>query len=340
MTDTLTDSTTTLHAQLQAARHYDAEYGHKLASHLPMALTALQRLGASDAQRQAFFDRYVQTHRLHAAPPMAAWPAGDAWRDRLGDPAAWPAYRGLFHAWVAHEGVGDVLTQVLPWLMPGAGAAAFHGLLRVSYGVAAEDAAEVADGLAYWACRWFDCGSAALASPDAPASDVAKLLTGMHVRTASQGLIAERMDVIARTPAFRAAMQRFAVSAQDTLPALARLAAEQYAASGNFTLLHVLTSTQAVQTLLPWIDEDARGAALAAYAAAGAAAWISATPRTAAPAPEATWDEVIAHALQRAAAGSDDDEHMLKCVDAAREWHRIDPHPRWLAVARRAVAGG
>jgi Questin oxidase-like len=329
---------TTLHAQLYAARRYDAEFGHNLATHLPMALIALQRLGASDAQRQAFFDRYVQTHRLHAAPPMAAWPAGDAWRDRLGDPAAWPAYRGLFHAWVGHEGVGDVLAQVLPWLMPGAGAAAFHGLLRVSYGVAAEDAAEVADGLAYWACRWFDCGRATFASADTPASDPAELLTGLHLRSAPRGLIAERMDVIARTPAFRAAIQRFVVSPQDTLPAFAQLAADQYAASGSFTLLHVLTSTQAVQTLLPWIDEDARGAALAAYAAAGAAAWISARPRPAPPVPEATWDEVITRALQLTAAGTDDEEHMVKCVDAAREWDRMDPHPRWLAAARRAVA--
>ena len=47
-----------LHPQLDRASSYDAEYGHNLATHLPMALAALQRLGASAEQREAFAARH------------------------------------------------------------------------------------------------------------------------------------------------------------------------------------------------------------------------------------------------------------------------------------------
>jgi hypothetical protein len=320
-----------LHAQLDSASAYDAEYGHNLANHLPMTLTALQRLGASAQQRDGFTQRYAQAHQLHAAPPIQAWPAGEPWRERLGDPAAWPAYRGLFREWIGHEGEHGVLAQVLPWLMPGVGAAAFHGLLRVSYALAASHSSEVADGLAYWACRWFDCGAAAVG---ASAQDPAELVTGLHIRTAPRNLIAERMALVVATPAFRTAMKRWTVNATDTVPAIARLAAEHYAASGHFTLLHVLTSAQAMHVLLPWLDERDRDQAVACYAAAGAAAWISATPRPAMPSEALHWSQIVECVLGGA---KRDDEHAVKCVDAAREWDRIEPHPRWLAAATRAV---
>lgn len=320
-----------LHAQLDRAGAYDAEYGHNLANHLPMTLTALQRLGASTEQRDGFAQRYAQAHGLHTAPRIERWPPGMPWRDRLGDPAAWPAYRGLFRAWIEHEGEGAVLAQVLPWLMPGVGAAAFHGLLRVSYALAASHSNEVADGLAYWACRWFDCGHATVG---AKAQDPAELVTGLHIVTAPRNLIAERMALVAATPAFRSAMQRWTVNANDTLPAIARLAAEHYAASGHFTLLHVLTSAQAMHALLPWLNESDRDQAVACYAAAGAAAWISATPRPAAPSEALRWSQAVERVLSGA---QRDNEHAIKCVDAAREWDRIDPHPRWLAAATRAA---
>jgi hypothetical protein len=106
-----------LRALLTDAARFDAEYRGGLSNHLPMALTALTRLGADDERLAEFAQRYAQ--RLHPATALEAWAAGDPWRGRFGDPLAWPAYRSLFREWIAHEGASAVLAQCLPPLMEG-----------------------------------------------------------------------------------------------------------------------------------------------------------------------------------------------------------------------------
>ena len=147
----------TLTDLLDAGASFDAEYGGGLSNHRPMALLALARLGATEAQLNAFAQTY--SRRLQAAPPHSPWPAGDAWASRLGERGAWPAYRDLFGEWLLHEHSRDVLSQTLPRLMQGCGAAAFHGLIRTAYAVQASRRQELADALAYWACRWLDLGA-------------------------------------------------------------------------------------------------------------------------------------------------------------------------------------
>lgn len=146
----------TLRSLLDAGARFDAEYRGGLSNHLPMALTALSRLGADDARLERFAAGYAA--RLEAAPAGERWPAGDAWTGRFGDRAAWTAYRDLFRQWLQAEGAQSVLRQALPALMPGCGAAAFHGPIRAAAGMRAAHGGELADGLAYWACRWLDLG--------------------------------------------------------------------------------------------------------------------------------------------------------------------------------------
>ncbi len=64
-----------------------------------------------------------------------------------------------------------------------------------------------------------------------------------------------------------------------TLAQLATLAARLYAASDNFTVLHLVTSAHAMRVLLPWLDEgdvtEALGHYWLAYAAGHAASGIA-----------------------------------------------------------------
>jgi hypothetical protein len=144
----------TLASLLDEGVRFDAEFGHSSPNRRSTALAALARLGAPEERLAAWAATYERTHPLHEAPAFEPWPAGDPWPDRLGDLHAWPAYRGFFLEWLEQEGAGDVLVPVLPQLMRGVSAAGFHAVLRLACAVESRRRAELADALAYWACRW------------------------------------------------------------------------------------------------------------------------------------------------------------------------------------------
>ena len=263
---------------LDAAGEYDAEFDGdgftgqlpQLSNHLPMALAALKRLGADDARLAEFAARYSQ--RLRPAPAAAEWPAGEPWRARLGQPGSWPAYRHLFLHWLVTEDADAVLQQTLPTLMVGCGSAAFHGLIRAAYAVQAGHGQELADALAYWACRWLDLGAWPPASATGTRADPAPLLRALAQPRPPGELIVDRMIAAARPPGVDAATAGLRID-DHTLPRLARLAARLYARSGNFTALHLVTSAQAMTVLLPFIDDPLP--AVATYWRAYAAGFVA-----------------------------------------------------------------
>ena len=322
-------TTPVLEALLDANVHFDAEYGHELSNHLPMALVALHALGAPDARLESFAAHYRP--RLQPAPPPVDWPAAEPWKDRFGTAHAWPMYRSLFAQWLAHEGRDSVLPQVLPALMAGCGAAAFHGLIRSASAVRIGHDGELADGLAYWAWRYLpievgpDRGRED--DPEAVLAGLEAALAGWH---SDAGLIARRMQAAVTQPAFRLHAARLRV-VDTTLPALARIAARRYADGGNFTVLHLVTACRAMQFLLPWIDDPQP--ALRGFWLACAAGAASVRPG-ALPAPLAAlpdWPAIVERAL------ASDDEHVITLVDACREQHLSDGWDDWRRAAARAV---
>jgi hypothetical protein len=313
----------------EGSRH-DAEYGGGLSNHLPMALVALKRLGADDAR----LARLAAAHavRLEPAPAAQAWPAGDAWASRLGDRSAWPVYRQLFAEWLVHEGAADTCQQVMPVLMAGCGAAAFHGLIRAAYALQAGHAGELADGLSYWACRHLPLGG----PPSGAERDPAELLVALDraaQRWAPAGrMISDRMRWVAAQPAFGRIADQLRVD-DKTLPRLAELGARLYAATGDLTALHLVTSAHALRVVLSVLDDDAPTAEMVGHywrAFAAAVASVRAAPRRAAPAP-LPWPEIVAAAL-----GSDD-EHLIKLVDSCREQERALGGGMWRRAATRGV---
>lgn len=302
-----------LQTLLDEGARFDAEYRGGLSNHLPMALLALQRLGADEARLAGFASAYAA--RLEPAPPAAEWPAGEAWAHRLGEREAWPAYRALFAEWLSYELPEQVLEQVLPQLMAGCGAAAFHGLIRAAYAVQSRHDGELADALAYWACRWLPLDGTL------PATE--------------HGLIFERMQVAAAQPGFEEAVDAVALDA-GTLERLSRASAMLYAASGDFTVLHLVTSCHAMRVLLPYADDGL--AAVDEYIVAhvaglrASAAGVTSGAAPGEPAPLLPWDELIAAAL------ASDDEHLIKLVDSAREEEAAYGGNEWQRAASKAVS--
>lgn len=310
---------------LTQGAHFAPEYQGGLSSHLPMALVALRSLGAGEARLAAFAAGYAA--RLVPAPAAQPWPAGDAWATRFGDLQAWPAYRSLFGEWIAAEGAAEVLAQSLPSLMPGCGAAAFHGPIRVACAVRAGHRGELADALAYWACRFLPLG----ALPDAPGrvADPQPLLRRLHAGRSRKRLIFERMQAAARNPGLRAEVGRLAIDAH-TLERLARLSARAYAGSGNFTALHLLTACHAMRVLQGFIDDQPT--ALRWFWQAWASAVVAAGLQRLPPAPLLAWERIVPLAL------ASDDEHRIKLVDSCRAEEQAYGGDDWRRAASRAWA--
>ncbi len=313
--------------RLNDGARWDAEYGQGLSNHGPMALVALERLGADAARLDAWFEGYATTKALRPARPVQPWPRGDAWPGRLGDPAAWPCYRGLFREWIAEEGAQALLSQVLPQLMPGCAAAAFHGLIRTAYAVQVGHLAELADGLAHWAAWHLPLGSLPQVPMDQP--DPLPLLRRLRAGDSDAPLIAGRIADAARSGAVNRTIARLRIDAQ-TPERLARAAAFAYAESGNFTALHLVTGTHAMRVLARFADEP--DAAWRCFWQAYAHGVVAARLRPAAPVPLLDWDAIVA------VARASDDEHVIKLVDSAREEERRYGGDDWRRAASRAVA--
>jgi hypothetical protein len=330
---------TTLHRLLDEAAHFPPEYERGLSNHLPMALAAQAGLGASEAQMRRFFAHYsghfkdTPARLATEARPLAAWP------DHRGHFEDFERLRATFAEAIAREGREAALRTALPHLVDGVGAAAFHGLIRTAHGFISRHDGELAMGLAYWAARWMPLAPPAVCGVafdsvaewlDALDALVLSCDSGWHSPART---ISRRMQEAVHTQAY----QRLAgcAPAGAVLVDLAHAAAERYARTGNFTVLHMVTATQAALTLAEFVPSDA--AALAplwlAVAAASLASRVATMPASELATPELEWPEVRALAL------ASDDDHVIKLVHALLVRHEGAPDPVWLRAARRALRG-
>lgn len=322
-------------------QQFPPEYRGQLSSHLPMALQALHSLGADDARLLAFFDSYGRRFDGLVVPQPVAAP-GD-WLPLRGEGAAFEALRSYFERALAEQGRDAVLSRILPDLMPGVAAVAFHGLIRVAHALQAEHQAELAAALAYWACRWQHLPAAAQPSPTQRLSLAAwseRLVSAAPAWHSEAPSIFLRMLDASATPLY-AELAGAALPAASSLRArvaeLAGLALDYYLHSRNFTVLHMITGLRALRVVLPWLPDEPQfqNQAQAVLGQAFVAAYMAGRVQRRA-LPLATtgmnWP-----ALAAAATRSDDD-HVIKLVHASREEWAAYGDPRYLQAAALALS--
>lgn len=315
-----------LHHLLDESLRYPPEYGDHLSSHLPMALAALDGLGADEARLREFFAFYVRRFDVPSDPPPL---------------------QSRFAAALAREGRDVVLREALPQLMRGVGAAAFHGVIRTAHAVESGHEGELAAALDYWTAQWSRLPSPAAVAPDI--DGVADWLDALDHRllqadpdwldTASTArLISDRMLQATHTTAYRETVGRLRLAGRDPgalLHGLALSAAARHAATRHFTVLHMATGARAVRVLAPWLPSGAEVLAPLFHAVAAASLasdTASAAPRVPAVRTDLGWPQVCALAR------TSDDDHVIKLVHAMAVQHAADPHPVWLSAAQAATA--
>lgn len=290
--------------RIEAAHRYAGTYRGYLANHLPMALIALDRMGAPDAALEEFERAHVVTH----LEPIAGHPD-------------FAASAAALQARIAREGAASVLRAELPRLTTGLGSGAFHGAIRTAYALEAASDSELAHALAYWG-EAFE----ALPEPPAPTGDrtphevlVAISRDPRFARQRFPGRnIAERLQAASRHEAFRELVA--AVDARQlSLASIAHAVIRVYAASGDFTMLHGVTGTHAFRLLAPYVSDAQRAvahlwqAAVAAYLGAGspvAEGWGVAGSDA------LEWDEIRERATHCV------DEHDVKLAYSCWQEHR------------------
>lgn len=342
-------ATAALDAALRQFHDSDPEFGGGMSNHGPMASEALETMGYPDR-----IEPFAARYRERLEPMTSGHAMTDAEFDAaVGNPGARVDLIATVSRRVRDAGPQATLGALVPRLLPGLVAAAFHGTLRTAHAVRAwtrHDAAvrqtEIAHGLGYWAARYVTLPGQPGGKPEAGVS-VVDALSAVPLVPAEQrggGLIVDRFGVLSALPGYAEAVARWdpdAVSPHETLDALsaaaARLLLTNSSGRSRFVYLHAVTGTAAIRTLLDVLSPaDQKEAARHLF---GAVAAVHATHGEAGDALARAWpmSQADPAALRSAAADSTDD-HTIKLVEASlREYDRTG-RPELLAAAAARVA--
>jgi hypothetical protein len=313
---------------LVEGRRYAPLYGNRLANHLPMALVALDRLGADAGTLRQFAARYAQ--RL--------LPAGQACalldpHDYLGSSGDHPRFVRFFEERIGESGADAVLADWVPVLLPGLAASAFHAMIRLAYAIEAGIAAEIAQALAFWASEYVTLPFSldpAEGTLDEIAARLRKRVAG-HVF--KPGIIIDKMQEIAWHPALAG------IALQPTsapgLREIAQFGLDAYCRHEDFTLLHVVTGCHAFRQLALFVHDAALARRYLWQAVVSA--WLTVPEAPGEPALERLPDCGSAAEIARLALHSSDD-HVIKLCHSALCEYREYGDPRYLQVAWRKLA--
>ncbi|MFN8034674.1 MAG: questin oxidase family protein [Acidimicrobiia bacterium] len=334
-------STEVLDAAYERLAPFDFEFAGGFADHGPMVAEALVRLGRADA-----IAPWVERHVALLDPMRPPVAPIDDWIVALGDRDRSADWLGLFTSELGREPWADVVALWAPRLIPGAFAAATHGLIRTAHAVRAIDEVvtaprqgELARGLALWASTYRE-----LPGPPRPngTHDLATILdelaaTARPARGMITTAVAARVDA---DPGFVTAVDSVAppADANRALLDLTAEAARRYLRGAEqfpIALVHGVTGPAAARLLLAHLAPVHHGA-LFAYSWQVVAAMVAtyggdqhgrldrgATPGTA---------EIV----DRAVAGGD--EHAIKMAEACLRENRENPDGVYVLAAADAVA--
>ena len=117
--------------RIEAAHRYGAIYRGGLASHHPMAMVALDSMGATAADLEAFEVRYVSQLEPIQHAVVEIQPGDEA--AHFGSPRAFPEWVAYFASAIAREGEVEVLRRWIDRLTPALAAGGFHGAIRTAF---------------------------------------------------------------------------------------------------------------------------------------------------------------------------------------------------------------
>ena len=229
----MTARTRDLSAILAPYRDRSSNYGKPdipLSDHLPMAVTALAAMGADNERLATWAAEYDSRQALR--------PAG---LDEV-------AGRERWRARIQRDGARETLVRAMETLADGIGAAAFHAPIRAAYAINRGDDLDLACALESWEREFVEL-PVARTSNRVSAAEALDTLAHVPLDRSSpeKWLIADGMRAVGKRDGFLGLAS--AVPSLEAIDDLALAAAGAFAATGNFTALHLMTGTHAFREL-------------------------------------------------------------------------------------------
>lgn len=315
-------------------------------NHGPMAAEALVTLGRAE-QVAAWVDVYTRRFTGgYPAPYQAVTRAN--WRESLGDGRREADWVEFFQRELKEAAWSEVVRQWLVRLSPGLAAAAAHGLLRTAHAVRSLTVKEtdlrrreLAVGLGYWAAHYQPLPESSGGKPGklTPA-EALRRVPHLPDEKRIRGNIVNGLRSLNQLPEFAPVADLIALPANPVsfLSELTETFAGVYVrhvhSRNAIALVHAVTGTTALRSLLPYLSASATPIALryAWQLAAGVYSVYGGQALNSAPAAiETKPNELIDRAV------ATQDEHAIKFTEACLREHALNPKPIYLLAARDAV---
>ena len=318
-----------LNQLLKKAGKYHPHYGDRLATHLPMVLSALNGLGATDEKLETMFNRSI--NGLEYLDESFDTTNINEISQYLGDSDKYKSYLKYFIKQIDSLGFKTVVRNSLPILLPGIAASAFHALIRLAYAVEENNNNEVAISLAYW-CTEFQAFDLCNETTNDTLEKTLEKLSPIGVNhTFSPGIIVDRMDEIGELlKKEKCVFQPDVINFTD----IRKLCLNVFYAQDDFTLLHTVTACHAFSTIIPYIENmndalrELWKAILVAYLSTGLRCELTNIEQ---PASHCDFNPLILKAL------TSNDSHVIKLVYTCLNEHSKYNDSLYFMIAERAV---
>jgi len=321
-----------------------------LTNHGPMAAEALVALGRADSV-VAFVEAYKK--RFTSNYPASRQPVTrENWRAALGDGARVADWTSFFNRELQEAAWPHVLGRWAAELAPGLSAAAAHGLIRTGHAVRSLSVKEtdlrrreLAEGLSYWAAyfqRLPEAPNAGAVKIERfkPAQAFQRIPTLPMDKRPPTGSIMIGLRNLNGFPPFAGAADLVETGGQAAqfLSEVTETFATAYVKNVNqrnfVTLIHAVTSTTCLRSLLPYLSPGATQSILRygwQMAAALYAISASNSPNSLPAGAEIKRDDLIGRAV------ATQEEHAIKFTEACLREYAINPKQVYLWAARDAV---
>lgn len=270
--------------KINSFQNLSPEYDGMLSNHLPMALYALDQLGASHDEIESFVSSYFKMHDIPLCSPTSVIDLQDEnWHSFLGTRRYYTDFRLFYLSRLKRLGRDQFISRYFIPLIKGYASAAYHGLLRLSYGVLSGNDEEIAAGMAYMADSFLEMkGPLPKIAEDALSLHSQlnlvskKFEDGQIMLPELNGIIFERMDQISNPNVFCNAKEVLSIQPYISLRDFSEAALNIYLTTDNFTALHMLTSCHAARIMMPYVADKTEmlryvhQAFMAAYLSIGA----------------------------------------------------------------------